>query len=79
MNLVLVNRFEVSIVRRPQNGVGYVFTDNLGDTLCDPFLGTNLCEAEDDLPVGFVLCVAVGCDFWFNSAGIVADEIGGRS
>ena len=25
MNLVLVNRFEVAVVRRPQDGVGYVF------------------------------------------------------
>ena len=33
MNLVLVNIFEVSVVHRPQDGVGDVFANDLGDSL----------------------------------------------
>ena len=43
MNMVLVNRFEVAVVRYPQDGVGYVFSEDLGDSLCYPFLDANLC------------------------------------
>ena len=79
MTLVLVNTFEVSVVLRPQNGVGYVFSKNLGDPLCNPFLDADFCEAEDVMSVGFLLGVAVGCDLRLDGAGIGADEIGGRS
>ena len=77
MNLVLVNRFEVAVVRRPQDGVGDVFADNIGDSLCDPLLDAGCCKAEKVLYVGFVLGVAVGFDLWFDGAGVGADEIGG--
>ena len=79
MNMVLINRLEVAIFRSPQDGVGCVFSDNLGDPLCDLFLDANCCEAEDVLSVGFVLGVAVDCDFWLYGAGVGADDIGGRS
>ena len=78
MNLVLVNRFEVDVVRRHQDGVGDVFAKNLGDSLCDTFFDANCFEAEEVLSVGFFLGVAVGCDFWFNGADVGADEIGGH-
>ena len=70
MNLVLVNRFEVAVVLCPQDGVGYVFSGDLGDSLCDPFFDANCCKAGDFLFVGFVLGVAVG---------VGVDDIGGRS
>ena len=76
MNLVLNNIFEVAVVRRPQDGVGYVFSDDLGDSFCNPFIGTDFCEAEDVISVGFVLGVAVGCDLCFCDAGVSTDSIG---
>ena len=79
INLVFVNRFEVSVVLCPQDGVGYVFSNNLGDSLYDPLLDADFCEAEDFLSVGFFLGVAVSCDFWFDCAGVGADDIGRRS
>ena len=79
MNTVLVNRFEVAVVLFPQDGVGYVFSDNLGDPLCDPFLDADCCEAKDVLSVVFFLGVTVFCDLRIDSAVIGADEIGGRS
>ena len=59
MDLVLVHRFEISVVCRPQDGVCDFLSDDLGDPLCDTFLEANCCEAEDVLSVGFVLVVAV--------------------
>ena len=75
MDMVLVKRFEVAAVRRPQDEVGHVFSNNLGDHLCNPFLDVDFCKAEDVLSVGFVLGVAVDCDFWFDGAGVGAYEI----
>ena len=74
MNLVLVNRFEVAVVCRLQDGAGYVFSDDLGYPLCNPFLDTSFCKAENVLYVGFVLGVTVFCDFWLDSAVIGASR-----
>ena len=79
MDLVLVHRFEISVVSRPQDGVCDVFSDDLGDPLCDTFLDSNCCEAEDVLTFGFVLGVNVVCDLRFYGAVAGADNIGGRS
>ena len=75
MNLVLVNIFKVAVVCCQQFGVGDVFANDLGDYLCDPYLEFNCYEAEDVLSVGFVLGVAIGCNFWFNGDGFGADDI----
>ena len=76
MNLALVNRFKVAVVRRLQDWVGCVFSNILGYSLCDPFLDADCCKGEDVLSVGFILGVAVGSDSWFDGVG--ADEIGSR-
>ena len=78
MNLVLVNRFEVAVFRRQQDGVGYVFSDDLGDPLCDPFLDANCCKAGDVLYFGFVLGVAVVIDLRIDGDVVGAYKIGGR-
>ena len=77
--MVFVNRFEVSVFRHLQDGVGDVFPKDLGDPLCDPFLDADCCEAKDVLSVVFFLGVTVFCDLRSDSAVIGADEIGGRS
>ena len=43
MNIVLINRLEVAIFRSPQDGVGCVLSDYLGDPLYDLFL-----DAQDE-------------------------------
>ena len=78
MNLVLVDRFEVAAVCRPQDGVGNVFPDDLGDSFCDSLLDADYLEAEDVLSVGFVLRFSVDYDFWFDDDGVGAAKIWGR-
>ena len=79
MDMVLVKIFEVAAMRRPQDEVGHVFSNNLGDYLCNPFLDSDCCEEEDVLSVGLVLCVDVVCDFRAEGSIVSADKIGGRS
>ena len=74
----MVHRFEITVVRRPQDGVCGVLSGDLGDPLCNTFLYTYFCKAEDVLSVGFVLGVAVVCDLRFDGDFVGADEIGGR-
>ena len=76
---VFVNRFEVSVFRHLQDGVGDVFPKDLGDPLCDPFLDGDLCKAEDVLSVGFFLGVSFVRDFHIEVSVVGADDIGGRS
>ena len=73
MDLVLVHRFEIAVIRSLQGGVRDVLSNNLGDPICNTFLDT-----EDVLSVVFVLGLAV-CDFRFAGAVFGADEISGRS
>ena len=58
-----VNRFEVDVFHHPQDVVGCVFSDYIGDPLYDPLFDADCCEAEDVLSVGLVMDVAVVCDF----------------
>ena len=79
MDLVLVNIFEVAIVRCPQDGVGDIFSDNLGDPFCNPLLDNDCCEAENVLSVSFVLGVTVVCNLRLDGAIVGADDIGSCS
>ena len=76
--MVLVSRFEVAVVRHPQDGVGYILSDDLGDPLYDPLLGADFCKVEDVLSVGFVLGVAVVIDLRIDGDVVGAYKIGGR-
>ena len=59
MDLVLIHRLEINVVRCLEDWVRYVPPDDLGYSLRDPLLDADFREAEDVLPIGFVLRVAV--------------------
>ena len=79
MDLLLIHRFEVSVLCYLLDRVCDVLPVNLGDLFCDPVLDADCCKAEGVLLVGFVLGVAVVCDFRLDGAFVGTDEIGGRS
>ena len=62
VDLKLIQQLEISVVRRPENGVCDVRPNNLGNPLRNPLrnplLDVNFREAEDVLPIGFVLDLA---------------------
>ena len=79
MDPVMIHRLEISVVRRPEDWVDYVSPDDLGYSLRYPLLDTYCREAEDVLPIGFVLRVAIVVNLWLDSAVVGADPFGGRS
>ena len=79
VDLKLVHQLEIAVVRRLEDGVYGVPPDDLVNPLRDPLLDADCCEAEDVLPIGFVLRVAVVCDLWLNGAVFVASALIGRS
>ena len=79
MDMELIHRLEIAFVHRSEDGVCDVPPDNLGNPLRDPLRGADYCNAEDVLPIGFVLRVAVVSNLWFDGAGVGAGVFGGRS
>ena len=79
LDLELIHRLEIAFVHRSEDGVCDVPPDNLGNPLRDPLLGADCSDAEDVLPIGFVLCVAVVRYLWLDGAFIGAVAFGGRS
>ena len=79
MDLILIHRFEVAVVRRPEDGVCDVPPDDLGNTLCNPLLDADCREAEEVLLIGFVLHVNVVRNLWLDSAVVGAGALGNRS
>ena len=78
-DLVLIHRLDINVVRCPEGWVRYDPPGDLGCSLCDPLLDSDCREAEDVLPIGFVLRVADVVNLWFNRAVISAGVFGGRS
>ena len=62
-----------------EDGVCDAPPENLGNPLRNPLLDADYHEAEDVLPIRFVLRVAVVSDLWFNGAVVGAGAFGGRS
>ena len=79
MDLVLIHRLEINVVRGPEDWVRYVPPDDLGYSLRDPLLKANCREAEDVLPISFLLRVAIVVNIWINGAFVGAGVFGGRS
>ena len=79
MDLLLVHRFEIAVVCRPQDGVYDILSDNLGDPFCDPSIDADCFELEDIMSVSFVMGIVAVCDFWIDGAVIGADDIDSRS
>ena len=79
MDMELIHRLEIDVVRRPDDGVCYVPPDDLGNSLHDPLLDTDCRKAEDVLPIGFVLRVAVVFYLWFGGAIVGVGAFGGHS
>ena len=78
MDLKLIHRLEIAVFCRPEDGVFDVPPDDLGNPLCDPLLDAYYIKAEDVLPIGFVLRVAVVHNLWLNGAFVGSGALGGR-
>ena len=78
VDMVLIHRLEIAVVRRLEDGVRDVPPNDLGYPLCDPLLDVDCREAEDVLSIGFVLSVAIVIDLWFDGAFVGAGVFGGR-
>ena len=79
MDLDLIYQLEIAVVRHSEDGVCDAPPDNLGNILRNPLLDADYLEAEDVLPIGFVLRIAVVSDLWFDGAVVGAGTFGGRS
>ena len=79
VDLKLIHQLEIAFVCCLEDGVWDVPPDNLGNPLRDPLLGADCSDAEDVLPIGFFLCVAVVRYLWLDGAVIGAVAFGGRS
>ena len=79
VDIILFYQLEVAVVRRPEDGVYDVPPNDIGDLLCNTLLDANCREAEDILPIGLVLRVAVVCNLWIDGAFVGAGALGGRS
>ena len=79
VDLELIHQLEIAVVRCSEDRVCDVPPDNIGNPLRNPLLDANLRKAEDVLPIGFVLCVAVVRDLWFDGAVVGACTFGGCS
>ena len=78
LDLVMIHRLEIYVVRCPEGWVRYVPPNDLGYPLCDPLLDSDCCKAEEVLPISFVLRVDV-VNLWFSGAVVGAGVFGGRS
>ena len=79
MDLELIHRLEIAVVRRLEDGFCDVPPDDIGNTLRDRLLDDNYREEEEILQIGFVLRVVVVTDLWFDGAVVSAGAFGGRS
>ena len=68
----LIHRLEILVVRHLEDGVCDVLPDNIGNPLCKPLLDANFRNAEDVIPISFVLRIAVVRNLWFDSAVVSA-------
>ena len=74
MDLILVNQFEVVVVRRLMMSFPTILVIPSAITSLTP-----ISTRRKILSVGFVLGAAVVCDLWIDGAVVGADKIGGRS
>ena len=79
VDLKLIHLLEIAVVCRPEDGVCGVPPKNLGNPFRNPLLDANCREAEDVLPIGFVLRVAGVCNLWFDGADVGSGALDGRS
>ena len=77
VDLVLIHQLEIAVVCCLDDGVRDVHPDYLGDSLRDPLLDADFQEAEDILPISFVLRVLVVVDLWFDGTIVDAGASGG--
>ena len=79
MDLVLINLFEIAVVRRSEDWVHDVPPNDLGYSLSNPLLDADCRKAEEVLPIGFFLRISVVIDLWFNDTVVGASAFSGRS
>ena len=79
MDLVLIHRLKIAVVRRPEDWILYVPPEDLGYSLRDILFDPDGHKAEDVLTICFVLRVAVCIALRFNGAVFNAGSFGGCS
>ena len=79
VDLELIHQLEIAVVRCSEDRVCDVPPDNIGNPLRNPLIQSDRREAEDVLPIGFVLRVDVVINIWFDGAVVGAGAFGGRS